>query len=213
MASSVWLLKLLPKRRADLAFKLDGGNQLASVDDKKVPRLCRTEVAGQSRQGALPVNLGMSKAVRANKVVHQSYKAVHVFAGADACAFTVVGSSRFNFFLPGVFEVSPKGAYGLASLTFIIDKIKCHLLPISSQYCSPPATPRPGSCARCAVQRKGISPLDKCKSKWYLIVKFPASRSAEIDWSLHHLRAGLKSEREEERLGPKKGKNLKHVEK
>ncbi len=115
IASSVLLLKLL-RMKANLAFELNGSNQLAFVDDQQIPELGWPKETGERQDGALLMDIGMGESVGADDIEYQNDKPVHVLASGHTSALALVGLARFNLLLPGGFPVSPKRLHASRAL-------------------------------------------------------------------------------------------------
>jgi hypothetical protein len=109
------------------------GDQVALVDDQKIPEFGRSEVTRQCQHRTLLMNLRMGQSVRPHDIDHQGNESIHVLAAGDACTFALVSLAGFNLLLCGCFSLLPESFDSLAGLLFVIDKIKRHLFPVASK--------------------------------------------------------------------------------
>ena len=112
--------------RADLALELDGGDQLALVNDQDVPELGRPEISRQRQDHAPLMDFGVTKAVGLHEVDHQGDEAIHVVASGDSSARACVDPTGLPLLLGRLVAIAPERHHGIPGLLLEVREIEAH---------------------------------------------------------------------------------------
>lgn len=117
---------LIVAKRADLGFKLDGGNELLTMKHEDVPVLGRPEEARQGQRAARRNDIELAQPIPADDFADQGEEAMKVFSGCDASPGSRVDRTLFALPGGGCLAGFPEVSDGTLRPLFIVGQIDRH---------------------------------------------------------------------------------------